>query len=85
MAVDLGGEAPVASPCINICRMEAASGLCEGCLRTLDEIAAWSQLSDAAKRDVWVALEVRRAARAASPAEPTASPETSAASSSKAP
>ena len=34
---------PVPSPCISVCRMDAASGLCEGCLRTLDEIAAWSR------------------------------------------
>ena len=29
------------SPCISVCRMDAVSGLCEGCFRTLDEIAAW--------------------------------------------
>ena len=55
----LGG--PVPSPCINVCRMDAAGVLCEGCLRTLDEIAAWSQLSQAAKRAVWAQLELRRA------------------------
>ena len=42
--------APVASPCINVCRMHARSGLCEGCLRTIDEIAAWSQMSEDGKR-----------------------------------
>ena len=31
----------VASPCINVCRMDARSGLCDGCYRTIDEIAAW--------------------------------------------
>ena len=30
----------VQSPCINICKMDAANGLCTGCWRTLDEIAA---------------------------------------------
>jgi predicted Fe-S protein YdhL (DUF1289 family) len=39
---------PVPSPCINICRMDAPSGWCEGCLRTLDEIAAWGRMSEAA-------------------------------------
>ena len=29
----------LASPCINVCEMEQPSGLCRGCLRTLDEIA----------------------------------------------
>ena len=51
---------PVASPCINICRMSPATGLCEGCLRTLDEIAQWSRLDDEAKRAVWLQLDRRR-------------------------
>lgn len=51
---------PVPSPCINVCRMDAASGWCEGCLRTLDEIAAWGQLDDATKRVVLAQLRERR-------------------------
>ena len=50
----------VPSPCISICRMHAATGWCEGCLRTLDEIAAWGGLDDAGKRQVLRALEPRR-------------------------
>jgi len=48
------------SPCINICRMDAATGWCEGCQRTLQEIATWSGLSDVDKRAVWRALPARR-------------------------
>lgn len=51
---------PVPSPCVNVCRMDAASGWCEGCLRTLDEIAAWSQLDDAHKLAVRALLPARR-------------------------
>jgi hypothetical protein len=51
---------PVASPCINICQMDAATGWCSGCLRTLDEIAWWSQLDDDSKRAVWQELSRRR-------------------------
>jgi predicted Fe-S protein YdhL (DUF1289 family) len=51
-----------ASPCINVCVMNAASGLCEGCLRTLDEIAAWSCASDEQKRGIWQHIRQRRAA-----------------------
>ncbi len=51
---------PVPSPCISVCRMDAHTGWCEGCLRTLDEIAAWSQLDDEARREVWVDLGRRR-------------------------
>ncbi|HEV7288880.1 DUF1289 domain-containing protein [Sphingomonas sp.] len=36
----------VASPCIGVCRMRD-DDVCEGCLRTLDEIAEWSVASDA--------------------------------------
>ena len=55
----------VASPCINVCRMDAASGLCVGCLRTIDEIAAWGTMDDDDKRAVWQRLEQRRAGMAA--------------------
>lgn len=58
---------PVPSPCVNVCRMDEASGLCEGCLRTIDEIACWSLLDDAEKRSVWQALDERRAARTPAP------------------
>lgn len=39
--------------------MNAATGLCEGCLRTLDEIATWSTLGDEAKRRVWLLIGQR--------------------------
>ena len=45
---------PVPSPCVSVCRMDADSGLCQGCLRTLDEIAGWSTMDDAAKRTIWL-------------------------------
>lgn len=52
---------PVASPCISVCRMDEASGLCVGCLRTLDEIVAWGVLDDAGKRAVWTLIGQRAA------------------------
>ena len=51
---------PVASPCISICRMHEPTGWCEGCLRTLDEIAFWSVLDEDDKRAVRVELDRRR-------------------------
>jgi predicted Fe-S protein YdhL (DUF1289 family) len=53
---------PVPSPCISVCRMDARTGLCEGCFRTIDEIARWSALPDAERRAVWGAIAARRAA-----------------------
>jgi predicted Fe-S protein YdhL (DUF1289 family) len=49
----------VASPCIGVCRIDAPTGLYAGCLRTLDEIAAWSTLDDDARRGVWDAIRQR--------------------------
>jgi len=43
----------VPSPCISVCRMDAATGLCEGCFRTLDEIAGWGSASEDDKRAIW--------------------------------
>jgi len=51
----------VPSPCVSICRMNPQTELCEGCLRTLDEIAAWGRMDDATRREVWVAIGQRLA------------------------
>ena len=55
------GGADVPSPCVSICEMSPDSGLCRGCFRTLDEIAAWSVLDAATKRAIVDALPARRA------------------------
>ena len=62
-------DAPVASPCTNVCRIDAASGWCEGCLRTMDEIAAWSGLDEAARRAVCADLALRRETAAPLPTD----------------
>jgi predicted Fe-S protein YdhL (DUF1289 family) len=36
------------SPCTGVCRLDTR-GLCMGCLRTGDEIARWTRMSDAEK------------------------------------
>lgn len=51
-------QTPVPSPCINVCEMDKASGLCRGCMRTIDEIVAWGSAGDDYKRAVW--KEIRR-------------------------
>lgn len=52
---------PVLSPCTSVCLIDAASGLCQGCLRTLDEIGFWGSADDAFKRLVWTRIEARLA------------------------
>jgi uncharacterized protein len=49
----------VPSPCVSVCQMAFSSGLCEGCLRTIDEVAGWSVYSDAEKREVWSLIGLR--------------------------
>ncbi len=55
---------PVAieSPCILVCMLDTASGLCLGCGRTGDEIARWTQMSPADRRTVMGQLSERLAA-----------------------
>lgn len=67
----------VPSPCADVCRMHAPTGWCEGCARTLDEIAAWGSMPDAAKWQVWKLLPERRErlrALLAPPASPPPAP-----------
>jgi predicted Fe-S protein YdhL (DUF1289 family) len=52
----------VPSPCISVCRMDAASGLCEGCYRTLEEIARWGSASEEERFAIWNELLQRVAA-----------------------
>ena len=50
----------VASPCINVCKMDAPSGLCVGCFRTIDEITVWSRSDDACRLEILAAVAKRR-------------------------
>lgn len=50
---------PVPSPCLSVCQMDPSTGWCAGCLRTLDEIADWSRLGEAAQRRLWSTLAER--------------------------
>jgi predicted Fe-S protein YdhL (DUF1289 family) len=67
-------DGAVPSPCINVCRMDATTGWCEGCLRTIDEIAGWSGFDNDAKRAVWDALDTRHAVLLARQQNPTREP-----------
>lgn len=52
----------VKSPCSNVCKMHEPSGWCEGCARTIAEIAAWSRADDATRLAILSRLPERRAA-----------------------
>lgn len=51
---------PIISPCVGVCQINAQTGYCLGCWRTLKEVARWSRFSDQEKRDVLDELHRRR-------------------------
>lgn len=52
---------PVVTPCVQVCIVDGPSGLCLGCLRTLNEIAEWSRFDDARRAEIMADLPGRRA------------------------
>ena len=50
----------VASPCINVCTLDPETQVCLGCLRTIDEIAAWGGASNAERAAIVAQLPARR-------------------------
>ena len=53
------GDESVPSPCTNVCRMSPETGYCEGCHRSIAEIAGWSGYTDKQKRAVLARLPAR--------------------------
>lgn len=51
----------IPSPCIGVCRLDPAGETCEGCLRTVDEIARWSGARPAERLAILRAVDARRA------------------------
>ena len=52
--------APIRTPCVQVCVMDQASGLCLGCFRTLAEVAGWIRLSEAQRAAIMAELPARR-------------------------
>ncbi|MDE2417925.1 MAG: DUF1289 domain-containing protein [Burkholderiales bacterium] len=49
----------IPSPCISVCKMTADGTVCQGCLRSIDEIRDWSARTDQEKKTVWARIEAR--------------------------
>jgi predicted Fe-S protein YdhL (DUF1289 family) len=64
----------VLTPCIKVCVIDAGSGLCAGCGRSLDEIGGWLGYSDAERRRVMAALPARLAGLPAAALSPEHAP-----------
>jgi predicted Fe-S protein YdhL (DUF1289 family) len=52
---------PIASPCINVCTLDASGSICLGCHRTIDEIATWGGMPEAERARVMAMLPARKA------------------------
>ncbi|WP_425093371.1 DUF1289 domain-containing protein [Tropicimonas sp. S265A] len=59
MSDDIWKRAEIESPCVKVCVIHPETRLCTGCLRTIDEIGAWSSLSVEARRAVMADLPAR--------------------------
>ncbi|MCJ2134479.1 DUF1289 domain-containing protein [Methylobacterium sp. J-026] len=57
------------SPCTGVCVLEPVTGLCRGCGRTRDEIAAWGRMSEPQRRTVMAGLGARMRAAHLTPPE----------------
>jgi uncharacterized protein len=53
----------VETPCVKICSLDHAAGMCRGCGRTLLEIEQWTRLTDAERRTIIDQLPARLRAR----------------------
>ncbi|MGD9603358.1 MAG: DUF1289 domain-containing protein [Gammaproteobacteria bacterium] len=62
----MSAHPPTSSPCVSICRIDRASGLCEGCRRSLPEIAEWLRYTEERRRQIMRELPARRLGRALS-------------------
>jgi len=49
----------ISSPCIKVCVMNPAAGICSGCGRTLDEIARWGSMAESERLYIMRTLPAR--------------------------
>ncbi|MGO4915347.1 DUF1289 domain-containing protein [Pseudogemmobacter sp. W21_MBD1_M6] len=59
MTDDIWKRDEVQSPCIKICVIHPAERLCTGCLRSIDEITAWSRMTNEARAALMDELPTR--------------------------
>lgn len=49
------------TPCVNVCNLNQSTGQCDGCGRTIAEIASWARLSPEERRRIMAELPRRKA------------------------
>lgn len=71
MVADESRPLMIDSPCVKICTLDARSGVCLGCGRTVDEISRWIAMDNAERARITAELPRRIAASRAEPAHAT--------------
>ena len=51
----------IESPCIRVCAIDATTGWCLGCGRSMAEIGSWSSLTPERRRAIMNELDARKA------------------------
>ena len=59
MSDEIWKRAEIDSPCVKVCVIHPETRLCTGCLRSIDEIGAWSGMTTEARKLVMDALPDR--------------------------
>lgn len=59
MKDDVWQRDEVQSPCVKLCTIHPAERLCVGCLRSIDEISAWSRMTPAERTAIMAELPAR--------------------------
>ena len=49
----------VDSPCVKLCTIHPTERICVGCMRTIEEITAWSRMEPATRRAIMAELPSR--------------------------
>lgn len=50
---------PIETPCRKVCKINKKTELCEGCFRTIEEIARWATYSTTQRRQIMLTLPFR--------------------------
>jgi predicted Fe-S protein YdhL (DUF1289 family) len=68
-------DTAIASPCVGICKLDQTTATCIGCLRTVDEIAAWRDADSKTRLGILLRVAGRRSGgRPAAPNEASDAP-----------
>lgn len=60
MSDEIWSREETESPCVKVCVIHPRASMCTGCLRTLEEIATWSQMGSDERRRIMDELPERR-------------------------